>query len=355
MKINLENKKLFQKYDPDQALISIKRLARQCRQAQKETKELKLPRLSQKIENIIVCGMGGSALGSDIIRTALRDYLKVPFHIINDYHLPAFVNRRSLGLVISYSGSTEETTAAGQAAVRKGLPVIIITSGGKLAQLLKSHHLPGYLFKPWHNPSGQPRLGLGYSLVSQIQILRRLNLLDLSENKLEEALKFLEKSTKKFEETVKDNPAKEIANELFGRIPVVFSSLYTSGNAHAFTNQIHENAKNFACYFTLPELNHHLLEGITHPAAINYFTYLLLESSLDSPAIKNRFSVTKKVLEKKRFKTIIIKVLGPDWLSQAFWTLSFGSFVSFYLALLNQENPASIPWVNFFKKELAKK
>lgn len=354
MKKNLENKKLFQKYDPGQALISIKRLAWQCRQAQKESRRLKFPTRYQRKENIIVCGMGGSALGSDIIRTALADRLKVPFHIINDYQLPAFVDRRSLVMIISYSGTTEETITAGQAAINRGLPVIIITSGGRLAQQAKKYHLPAYIFKPSFNPSGQPRLGLGYSVISQIQILRRLNLINLSENELEKAISFLEKSTKKFEETIKDNPAKEIAYKLYGRIPVIFSSLPTLGNAHAFTNQINENAKNFACYYPLPELNHHLLEGITHPSSINNFSYLLLNSELDSPAIKTRFLVTKKVLDKKKFKSITLKLAGPDRLSQALWILSFGSFVSYYLALLNQENPAKIPWVNFFKKELLK-
>lgn len=355
MKINLENKKIYKKYDPGQAFISIKLLSWQCRQAQKEIKRLKLPRLSQKVENVVICGMGGSALAGDIIRTSLADQLKAPFYLVNDYRLPPFVGRQSLVIAVSYSGNTEETLAATREAIKRKCPIVIITSGGQLAKLARKFRVPAYIFKPFFNPSGQPRLGLGYPLVGEIQILRRLNLLNLSENKLEEAIKFLEKSAKKFAETLKENPAKKIAYELYGRIAVIFSSGYLAGNAHVFANQINENAKNFACYFILPELNHHLLEGIKHPSSISNFTYLFLESDSDSRALINRFSVTKKVLEKKKFKTIIIKTLGQDRLSQAFWILLFGSFVSFYLAILNRENPANIPWVNFFKKELAKK
>lgn len=353
MKTNLENKKIFKQYDKGKVLTSIKLLPEQCRQAQREAAKIRLPAAYKKVKNIVVCGMGGSALASHLIRQLFAERLKVPLEIINDYHLPKYAGKDSLVFGISYSGQTEETiTAIGQAK-QKGARIFVITSGGKMAAMADQFSWPCYVFKPFFNPSAQPRLGLGYSLISQIQILRKLNLLDITEIELEKALTFLEKSSSEFKETKKHNPAKRMAYRFHKKNPVIFAGNFLLGNAHIISNQINENAKNFACYFALPELNHHLLEGLKHPSLRSNFIFFLLKSRLDRPVIQKRFFVTENILNKMKLPVISLDIKGNSFLGQSLWLLAFGGFLSYYLAMLNRENPSLIPWVDFFKKKLA--
>ncbi|MFH1367452.1 MAG: SIS domain-containing protein [Patescibacteria group bacterium] len=351
--MNLENKKAFKKYDKGQVLESIKLLSKQCRQAQREADKITLPAAYKQVKNIVICGMGGSSLASHLIGQLFAERLSVPFEIINDYQLPKYVDHDSLVFGISYSGQTEETIEAIKQAQTMKARILVITTGGQLAVLAKKFFWPSYVYKPVFNPSAQPRLGLGYSLISQIQILRNLNLLNISETELEKALKFLETSGDEFKETKKNNLAKRTAYKFLSKIPVIFSGNYFLGNAHIISNQINENAKNFACYFALPELNHHLLEGLRHPSLHSDFVFFLLKSRLDRPVIKKRFSVTEKILNKMKLPVFSINIKGENYLSQGLWLLVFGGFLSFYLAMLNKEDPSLIPWVNFFKKKLA--
>lgn len=357
MRLLLNNKKIFEKYDTGQVLVSVKNLGKQCLQAQKETKKIKLPKSYKLARQIVIGGMGGSNIGGDLIRSTFLDDLKIPLQIVADYKLPKFVNKDCLVIASSYSGETEEAVSLFQEARKRKCYLFIITSGGKLTGLAKRYKIPAYIFKPFFNPSGQPRLGLGYLVMSQLLIFKKLNFINISDEGINEAVKFLEKSSKGFYENIKrrNNLAKKIAFQFYNKIPIIFAGNYLLGNAHIFSNQINENAKNFACYFALPELNHHLLESLMHPLFLHRFSFLLLESNLDLPQIKKRSRVTKKILQIKKLEVNSIKVSGPDRLSQSFWLLSFGGFVSFYLALLNKENPVLIPWVDFLKKELTRK
>ncbi|MFA5070284.1 MAG: bifunctional phosphoglucose/phosphomannose isomerase [Patescibacteria group bacterium] len=351
----LENKNIFQKYDSGKVLSSLEQLPKQCRQAQKETKNLKFPAEYRRVRNILVCGMGGSGLGSDLIRNVFASRLRVPLNINADYDLPDYVDKDSLVVASSYSGNTEETLVACRAALKRGSKLLVISAGGKLAGFARHRRLPAYIFTPNFNPSGQPRLGLGYSVISQTEIFRKLNILRISEKEIESAIGFLESSINDFSIAARNNPAKQIAYRFFRKVPVIFSGNSLLGSAHVLANQINENAKNYVSFYALPELNHHLLEGLTHPTVLRQFTFLLLESNLDSPAVKKRFSVTRKILAKKKLEATTLVAKGRDRFSQALWLMLFGGFASFYLAMLNQENPSLIPWVDFLKRELAKK
>lgn len=137
-------------------------------------------------------------------------------------------------------------------------------------------------------------------------------------------------------------------------MPVLLSSNDFLGNLHVLANQLQENAKNFAAYYALPEMNHHLIEGLSHPDLLKKFLFIFLPSNLLPSRLKKRFKITKNILGKKNLKSINVDLKGKDFLSQSFYLLTLGSFVSFYLAVLNQKDPQKIPLVDYFKKQLSK-
>jgi glucose/mannose-6-phosphate isomerase len=150
-----------------------------------------------------------------------------------------------------------------------------------------------------------------------------------------------------------NNLAKLTAIKLKGRIPVLVASEHLVGSAHAMKNQINEGAKTFSVLFDLPELNHHLLEGLRNPAqAKEYFYFLLFESELYTPRVSKRYPLTKEVIEKNEVEATIIKLTGKNKLNQAFELLAFGEYVALYLAILYGLDPSPIPWVDYFKEKL---
>jgi glucose/mannose-6-phosphate isomerase len=352
---NLDNLTQIRKLDKSRVAKSIELLGKQCQQVWQEIKNIQIPKSYQPVTNIVVNGMGGSALGSHIIRSLYIDQLKIPMRIIHSYTLPAGVNSKTLYIASSYSGNTEEVLATIKEAVKRRTKILVICSGGKLARLKKQYNLPGYVFEPKYNPCNQPRIGLGYSILSQWLLLQKVGLLKLSPKNFKMLINYLDKLQSRFGITQKtaNNPAKKLAENLAGKIPVIVTAEFLSGNAHTFSNQLNENAKNFAVYFLISEMNHHLLEGLAYPKS-NQKTlhFVFIESGLFYSRNQKRFQITKNVLQKNKIKYSSYRCQGQDKILQSFEVLLLGSYLSFYLAMLNDIDPAPVPWVGYFKEQL---
>ncbi len=353
----LDNLKQIKKLKADKVLASIENLGEQIIQVFKEFKKIQLPKSYRQVNKILVNGMGGSALGSHILRSLFFNQLKTPFGVINSYQLPASLDKNTLYVISSYSGSTEEPLATFAAAQKRRAKTFGITSGGQLGNFIKRGKLEGYLFNPVFNPSGQPRMGLGYSLAAQLALLKKLNLILVSEAEVTKALNEIRRWHQLFgfDNPTKTNLAKKTAREIKNKIPIVVTSEFLAGNAHALANQINENAKNFSTYFLISELNHHLLEGLSFPKSNrqNLF-FIFLESKFYHPKNQIRYRVTRSVLTKNKIDHFTYKLSASSKLSQALEVLVFGSYLSFYLAVLNNINPTKIPWVDYFKHQLKK-
>lgn len=327
----------------------------QIKQAWDEMMKLKLPKDFKKIKEMIVAGMGGSALGARMIDSLNFEVLEVPLEIVSGYHLPAYVDKDTLVIISSYSGNTEETISCFEEASKRKSKIFVITGGGELAKLAKNKKIPVYTFRDRYNPSKQPRLGLGYSITAEIALLSKLKLIRADEAQISEAINYLEEIRPKLSvnSLLKENRAKKIAESLKNQIVVVVSSEHLNGAAHTFKNMFNESSKNFAVRFSLPELNHHLLEGLSFPKENKkVLKILFLESDFYDPEIKKRIRVTKEVIEKNEISYDSLKLQGRTRLVQTYETIYIGSFVSYYLALLNETDPAEIPWVDYFKKKL---
>lgn len=354
---NLDSPDEIKRLDSQNLAGSIELLAKQCQQVFEEVSALSLPSDFMNSQNIVVMGMGGSALGAHVIHSLYFDRLKTPLEIVNGYHLPSYVGIQTLVILSSYSGTTEEVLSAYQETSGKGAKMLIISSGGDLGKLISEGKVSGYIFDPKFNPSGQPRMGLGYSILGQVMVLSKLGYLEFDDNDLGEVVAVIDGVNKecKIEIESSVNQAKQVATKFQNKLAVLFASEHLVGNIHVFANQINENAKVISAYFTLPEANHHLIEGLPSTDEIHkQVEFFFLKSNLYSPRVLRRYDITKKLVEKNGFETVVFEPLSQSKLEQVFEFLTFGSWVSFYLAIVYGRDPSLIPNVDFLKEELAK-
>ena len=292
-------------------LASIRALPDQCAQVISEISQQPIPSECFLAENIVISGMGGSALGGRVAAGLERQFLRIPMTVSTEYHLPNFAGPHTLVVISSYSGDTQESLTSLAEARSRGCQIFIVTSGGKLASLARQYNLPHYIFDPRHNPSGQPRLGLGYNLISILAILSRCQLI--------QPLKDLPLIPDFLRSRQHDlSSIQRLASSLLGKIPVIMASEHLKGVAHDLKNQLNENAKTFAVYFDLPEANHHLLEGLAFPKSnLHNLAFLFLESPRYHPEVLRRYPITAEVVTKHHLPVYHLQAQEPH----PFWKL----------------------------------
>lgn len=355
MKI-LDEMKGIKKYQRTGVSQSLNNFSNQLFFAWQAAAEIKLPARYFNFKNIIFAGMGGSNLASEFVRGLYRDQIKQPLVLVRGYKLPHFVGRYDLVFISSYSGGTEEAISVYDQAMKRGAKILVLTAGGKLLARAKKDKIPFYQISKKYNPSGQPRYALGAQLGAAIALFSALKIIRVRWWEIKEAIEYLTILSQLFswETATKENPAKFLAKQISNHLLVIVAADFLAANAHIMANQINESAKQFAVYFTIPELNHHLMEGLAQPAAARQkIKFLFLNSEQYEPAIAKRFTVTQKVLRRQKISFLEYQV-GGDRLRSGLEIMLFGGWLSFYLAVLNGQNPAVIPWVDFFKKEMAK-
>jgi len=356
--LNLDNQENIEKFDKGRILSSIRMLPEQIEQAWEEIKTLPTSENYRSSKNVLICGMGGSALGGRIVDSLLNESVTLPIEISTDYAIPKYVNKNSLVIITSYSGNTEETISALKTAIVRNANIFIICTGGKMAEMLKSKKLNGYIYEPKANPSAQPRMALGYSIVSTIAIMSKYGFLKINDNDIYSLATTIRKFTREFDidSEEKNNIAKSYSQKIKNKIPVLITSEHLNGVAHAFKNQLNENSKTFSVLFDLPELNHHLLEGLLFPKNIRELLHFIFikSESFDARTIR-RYKITQEVITKNGFNYEEYNFHSKNKLDQIFEFLTLSSFISLYLAYLNGADPSEIPWVDYFKKRLSGK
>jgi len=354
---NLDEQKVYKKLDTSQVAKSIAMLPAQMKQVLDQARLVKVPREYSRMTQVVVNGMGGSNIGIGLIKAALSDRIKLPITITPGYQVPAQVDENTLYLLSSYSGNTEEVLSVYKEVKKRRAKIMGICEAGdnKLSRLMMKEDIPGYMFKPEFNPSGQPRLGLGYSVFGAAVILAKAGLFSLKEKDLLKIIANLELWDRELRplEPVKNNRAKQMALRLYGKIPIIVGAQFLVGNLKILRNQFNETGKNFAAYLELPDLNHYALESLANPQSNkNNLTFLFINSSLYHPRVQRRARLTRQIVRKNKIKVVEYGPRGATKLEQAFAMLQFGCWTSYYLAMLNNANPAKIPWVDWFKKEL---
>jgi len=308
--------------------------------------------LQQPVENIVVTGMGGSAIGGDIARAAVLRILKVPLIINRDYELPAFVAERTLLIASSYSGNTEETIAAYGQARQSRASIICVTSGGTLARLAVEDGLP-LLRVPGGMP---PRAAVGFSTLLILGVLQGAGLIPDITADLDETEGLLADLCRRCGPQVRlpDNPAKAVASSLHGRLIAVYgSSPMLEVAAYRWRGQIEENAKTLAFHHALPEMNHNELVGWKLPAdVLRQIAVVFLRDPRDHPQVKRRFDLTREIVDGKCGRSLEVWATGTSPLARLFSTICLGDFVSLYLAFLNKVDPTPVAVIDDMKRRL---
>jgi len=352
----LDSREEIKKLDISNLLGSAEALPEQIQDAWEQTENIAFPSNYPNIKNIVVSGMGGSALGSLIIKRLFKDELVVPLEVYSHYHLPGYVNSDSLVLLSSYSGNTEETLAAAQQALVVGAKVAVITGGGKLADLAIEHKWPMYLIDARYNPSNQPRMAIGYAVFGQLSMFAKMGLINISSDEVLNLVDKLKELVKRLSPEIENNPAKMLAYATYDKHIIFSAAEHLIGAAHVFNNQVNENAKTLTTEWHLPEFNHHYLEALSFPEFTKENTiFLLFNSALYDDRVEKRFPLTKQVIESKDYQAELIQATAPSKLEQVFEIIQLGEFVSVYLAFLYKiPDPGTIPNVDWFKEQMAK-
>jgi len=305
--------------------------------------------LTRKTFNkVLFCGMGGSALTSDLFkyfksRNFEPLHPNIPILVHRNYSLPAYTDPNTLVVCISYSGNTEETVSAFQKAKELNLEVAGIVSGGKLADLFNENKTPWIKL-----PSGlPPRLSIGYQLAAITKILMAYGLLPFS------AFSDIKELSTGIEPGKHEADAKKLAAELANKIPVIYSSQENKVFSRIWKIKFNENTKIPAFFNTFPELNHNEMNGWSKN--IWPFQFLFMDDEEDYPEIKKRMQVTGEMLKSLGYPVSKIKVEGGNPLQKAFSVISYGDWLSYYLALNYDTDPFPVEIVEEFKKRLKSK
>lgn len=301
------------------------------------------------VSSIVLTGMGGSAQGAEFIKTWLSDRLLVPFVVVRDYTLPAFVGPDTLVIAASYSGNTEETLSAIHDASVKKARIIVITAGGKLLEAAKVLEYPHFVL-----PGGlQPRFAVLYAVRALTTVIESIGLAEGILDELAASGEWLRGQLGVWAPTVPaaDNHAKQIAQALVGHVAVVYAGPVLGFAAMKWKIAFNENAKNIAFYNYFPEMNHNEFIGWQFPQSSG-LKVIELRSDLDNAQITKRFDITNRLLS-AAFAPIEVHAAGETKLQQLVWSIGLGEYVATYLAFLNGIDPTSVGLVEKLKTELA--
>ena len=354
--VNLDDPAIIHKTANGQTVLeSIDHFTDQCRQAWIEASQISFPQEYKQLKHILVCGMGGSRFTPLTVKELFKEDITVPYIINDNYSLPAFVGPETLVILSSYSGTTEEVLICANEAQKRGAKISGLCLGGALAELFKANNYPAYVFDAKFNPSQQPRIGVGYMIAGHIGLMSAAGYLKMRSQEMAKVLDHLPAllSTYKMEVPVTKNPAKQMALSLYDKYPYYIMAEHLQGVANAIANQTNETAKLISSYRYIPELNHHLMEGLKFPAAhIKLAVFVLFPSRFYDRRVRIRFDITKEIVEKNGIQTLVYETTGETKLEEALALIGFGSYMTMYLSALYEQDPSVIPWVDYFKQRL---
>jgi len=312
------------------------------------------PNYLKRINNIIVAGMGGSAIGGDLVRSYLADKINIPFFICRHYRLPEFVNENSLVIGSSYSGNTEESLSAFNDALSRKAKITCITTGGKLGELAQENNLLVAKL-----PKGYPpRAALGFSFIPLLCLMSKLGFINDVEKDISELVKELKswRDSYSIDIATEKNRAKSLAIKFYNKIPVIYTGPeLTDAIGTRWKGQICENSKCLAFNNQFPEFNHNELVGWNIIDAYrDKIVVAYLKNQDDYDRVSKRMSIVKQIIRKQKVEVVEINSQGASPLARMFSLIQIGDFMSFYLAILNNIDPTPVKAIDFLKDELTK-
>ncbi|MEA2089848.1 MAG: bifunctional phosphoglucose/phosphomannose isomerase [Thermoproteota archaeon] len=324
-----------------------------CRDAVERAKRIRTPE-QLKPRNIVIAGVGGSAIGGELLRDWLSYRISLPIEICRDYVLPVYANKNTLVYVVTYSGETEETLSAFVDAVKKKCVVFAITSGGHLLSFSKKLQVPHVLA-----PSGLPsRAALPYLFLPSAIIMEKLSVVSNAENEIQEAVRTAEKVLRENSPQIpmRNNLAKNLAWNLRRTVPVVYGFRQYCSVAHRWKTQFDENSKIVNKYDVFPELDHNEVMGWQASEKFTkQFSVVLIRDREEPPEIKQRIEATKSFALHRAREVLEVFSEGKGRLAKMLSIICLGDLVSVYLAILRGVDPTPVRTITDIKTEMKKK
>jgi glucose/mannose-6-phosphate isomerase len=351
---DLDDLERFAALDRDHMLAHLDALPDQLEAAWSAAQTLPLPDTHRGPRQIVLAGMGGSAIGGDLLAALIGPTSSVPLTVVRGYNLPAWVQGpETLVIASSFSGNTEETLAAAGQALERGVPLLAISTGGQLAAHAEAHHYPWWRIAY----QSQPRAALGWSFGLLLGLAARLGLAAGLEADVREAVGLLRQYTPVYTATspAPRNPAKRGAGQLIGRVPVFFGGGLFEPVARRWKCQINENAKAWAQYEGMPEANHNTVAGIGFPAehGVDVAAVFITSPQYDHPRVTLRHELTFQLCLQNGIMADYFRPAGQSALAQMCHAIQYGDYVSFYLAMAYGADPTEIAPIMELKEQLA--
>lgn len=352
--VDLDNVESVKAVDSTGFFASLAGLGAQCIKAYEIAQQAALPRV-RAFKAVVVTGLGGSAIGGDLLRVYCQERLLVPVVVNRDYTLPAFVGDETLVFAVSYSGNTEETLSAYKNARDKGSAVVALTSGGKLKALAEQDGIPVIEI-----PAGlAPRAATGYLFIPMLTVLERFGMLSGLAGEVAGLARELEAYAAAYglETPVEKNPAKKLALNFKDRIPVIWGASGTTDVvAQRWKGQINENAKAPAYWNVFPELNHNEIVGFEKPEELlRELWVVMLKDKGDHTRVGYRMEITRRIIAERVSGVTEVTSTGEGMLARLYSLIYLGDWASVYLAVLYGIDPGPVRVIDLLKGELAKR
>lgn len=322
----------------------------QWSEAMKMTEEIELTVDQARIKNICFAGMGGSAIGADLIRAYSYKTCPYPIQVIRHYEVPQWVGEHTLFIGCSYSGNTEEVLSALEGARRQGAQSMAVTAGGQ-ALLAAARQDFDYV----KIPAGLPaRAALGYSFLPLFRLFQQLGYIDEGEEALKETRQFLTEQNELLSDP-SDNEALYLAENLNDTLPIIYSDALLMQPVNLrWRNQFEENAKTLAFGNSFPEMSHNEVVGwedITH--LTGRLTVIKLQDQEDNERVQRRMEVVDDLIADQTSSLHLLKTRGRSRLTRLFSLIQLADWTSFYLAMVNEVDPTPVAKIDLLKRRLA--
>jgi glucose/mannose-6-phosphate isomerase len=301
---------------------------------------------------LVVAGMGGSAIGGALARAALGDHASRPIFVTRAYGLPPWTTPETTVLCASYSGNTEETLACYESAAALGAQRVVVTTGGRLAELARADRVPVIPL-----PGGfQPRAAVAYMTVAALEVAALCGAGPRLTSEIDVAASHAEQLVTEWgPDAPEDSLAKEIAGTLLGSAPVIAGAGLTAPIAYRWKTQINENAKLPCFAHELPELDHNELVGWEGAEGVGRFAAVFLDDSDAHPRVKARMELTEKLIADHATASLHLETRGQTTIERVFSLVLLGDLVSLYLAVLRGVDPGPVAVIEKLKAELAQR
>jgi len=334
-------------------LQAVYALPEQCREAWTAAKAFRLP-WKEPPSQIVILGMGGSAIAGDYFRALLSLESTLPVFNVRAYGLPRFVDDDTLVIVSSFSGETEETLSAFEQALAMPVRKLAITTGGRLLTTARANGVPAFTFEY----KGEPRAAIGWGLMPLLAISEKLGLMQGVEGDLEEAIAVLTSLREEYlaEVDTSRNPAKQLAMRLHERLPVIYGAGALIEVARRWKTQLNESAKVWAFFEEMPEAHHNAIVGMGLPQAIAGATIVVVlrSRSLDHQRVVLRYDLAQRLLAEAEIDKLELTARGKSALAQMLSLTLLGDYAAAYLALLYGVDPTPTAVIDELKASLVK-